>query len=54
VRGPEAFLEATRTKLVLDIASAPQLNPLVRKASADNPRISCTIGESLWRQRMGE
>jgi hypothetical protein len=54
VRGPEAFIEATRTKLVLDIASAPQLNPLVRKASAENPRISCYIGESLWRQRMGE
>jgi hypothetical protein len=54
VRGPEAFSEGTRTKLVLDIASAPQAIPLVRRASTENPRVSCYIGESLWRQRMGE
>ena len=54
VRGPEAFLEGTRTKLVLDIASAPQALPLVRRVSQENPRVSCYIGESLWRQRMGE
>jgi hypothetical protein len=58
VRGPEAFLEGTRTKLVLDIASAPQANPqanpFLRHASTENPRVSCYIGESLWRQRMGE
>jgi Protein of unknown function (DUF1194) len=54
VRGPEAFLEGTRTKLVLDIASAPEAIPLVRRVSSENPRVSCYIGESLWRQRMGE
>jgi hypothetical protein len=54
VRGPEAFLEGTRTKLVLDIASAPQPTPFLRHASTENPRVSCYIGESLWRQRMGE
>jgi hypothetical protein len=58
VRGPEAFSEGTRTKLVLDIASAPQaipqMNPFLRRASTENPRVSCYIGESLWRQRMGE
>ena len=54
VRGPEAFSEGTRTKLVLDIASAPAANPLVRRASTEKPRVSCYIGESLWRQRMGE
>jgi hypothetical protein len=58
VRGPEAFSEGTRTKLVLDIASAPeaiqQANPFLRRVSSENPRISCYIGESLWRQRMGE
>jgi hypothetical protein len=58
VRGPEAFLEGTRTKLVLDIAKAPetipQMNPFLRRASTENPRVSCYIGESLWRQRMGE
>jgi hypothetical protein len=54
VRGPEAFSEGTRTKLVLDIAAAPQATPLVRRASTEKPRVSCYIGESLWRQRMGE
>ena len=54
VRGPEAFAEGTRTKLVLDIASAPQAVPLLRHASTESPRISCFVGESLWRQRMGE
>ena len=58
VRGPEAFSEGTRTKLVLDIASAPEAipkaNPFLRRVSSENPRISCYIGESLWRQRMGE
>ncbi len=54
VRGPKAFLEGTRTKLVLDIASAPPPAPLVKRASTENPRVSCYIGESLWRQRMGE
>jgi hypothetical protein len=54
VRGTEAFLEGTRTKLVLDIASAPQTKPLVRHASTEKPRVSCYIGEMLWRQRMGE
>jgi uncharacterized protein DUF1194 len=58
VRGPEAFSEGTRTKLVLDIASAPEAvppaDPLLRRVSSENPRISCYIGESLWRQRMGE
>jgi hypothetical protein len=54
VRGPEAFTEATRTKLVLDIAGAPAPAPRVQKAAAEAPRVSCLIGESLWRQRMGE
>ncbi|MBV8850826.1 MAG: DUF1194 domain-containing protein [Methylobacteriaceae bacterium] len=58
VRGPEAFSEGTRTKLVLDIASAPQAvpqaNPFLRRVSSEKPRISCYVGESLWRQRMGE
>jgi hypothetical protein len=43
---------------VLDIASAPQAvpqaNPFLRHASTESPRISCFVGESLWRQRMGE
>ncbi len=37
VRGPEAFIEATRTKLVLDIASAPQLNPAGAQSVGGEP-----------------
>ena len=48
------FVDATRTKLVREIASRPAPRygfegpGLVRKAQAREPRISCTIGESLW------
>lgn len=46
------FREATRTKLVLEIAgrdTAPRVIP----AAADRPRISCTIGEHMWQERWG-
>jgi hypothetical protein len=48
----EQFKSATRTKLVLEIAgrTAP---PRVRRAAAEAPRISCTIGERMWRERWG-
>jgi hypothetical protein len=52
IRERDQFREATRTKLVLEIASreaAPRLIP----AAADKPRISCTIGERMWQQRWG-
>jgi hypothetical protein len=55
------FKEATRTKLVLEVAGhspAPpsQTNsPPARAApaSADAPRVSCLIGERLWQERWG-
>lgn len=46
------FVEATRTKLVLEIAGR-QPEAKVIPASADKPRISCTIGEKLWQERWG-
>ena len=52
IREREKFKEATRTKLVLEIASrTPEAR--VIPAAADNPRISCTIGERMWQQRWG-
>ena len=52
IRERVEFVKATRTKLVLEIASR---EPEVRiiPASADKPRISCTIGEKMWQDRWG-
>ena len=52
IREREKFIEATRTKLILEVAGR-ELSPRVMKASADKPRISCTIGEKLWQDRWG-
>jgi hypothetical protein len=46
------FIEATRTKLVLEIAGR-QPEPRVMPVSSQAPRISCTIGEHIWQQRGG-
>ena len=46
------FKEATRTKLVQEIAALPP-QPRVIPASASAPRVSCTIGEQIWQQRWG-
>ena len=44
------FSRAIRTKLVLEVAGVVQKpGPgLIRHASAEQPRISCTIGEKIW------
>jgi Protein of unknown function (DUF1194) len=52
IRERDQFREATRTKLVLEVADrAP--DRLALPAQARTPRISCTIGEQLWRERWG-
>jgi hypothetical protein len=52
IRDRAKFIEATRTKLVLEIAGR-EPEPRVLPASAEAPRISCTIGEKLWQDRWG-
>jgi len=52
IRAREQFKEATRTKLVLEIASRTPERTVV-PAQARAPRISCTIGEQMWRDRWG-
>jgi Protein of unknown function (DUF1194) len=52
IREREKFKEAIRTKLVLDIADRSNVARVV-PASAQNPRISCTIGEQMWQRRWG-
>lgn len=52
IRDRAEFIRATRTKLVLEIAGLTP-EPRVMRASADKPRIPCTIGERLWQERWG-
>jgi uncharacterized protein DUF1194 len=52
IREREKFIEATRTKLVLEIAGR-QPEAQVVPASSQAPRISCTIGEKMWQDRWG-
>jgi hypothetical protein len=52
IREREKFIEATRTKLVREIAGR-RPEPSVVPASSQAPRISCTIGEKMWQDRWG-
>jgi len=52
IRERDQFKEATRTKLVLEIAGRTP-SPRVIPAQSRAPRISCTIGEQMWQRRWG-
>jgi hypothetical protein len=54
IRDRSQFADATRTKLVREIAAVPAgAEDVVRKAQSSQPRISCLQGERQWRDRMG-
>ncbi|RXT51309.1 hypothetical protein B6S44_22165 [Bosea sp. Tri-44] len=56
IRERKQFVDATRTKLVREIAEMPASGPeaLVQKAQqAPASRLSCLQGERQWRDRMG-
>jgi len=52
IRERAQFKEATRTKLLLEVAGRWPRR-LVKPAAAQAPRISCAIGEQMWRDRWG-
>ena len=52
IKDREKFKEATRNKLVQEIAALPPA-PRVVPASSRAPRVSCLIGEQIWQQRWG-
>jgi hypothetical protein len=52
IRERSQFKDAVRTKLVLEIAGRTP-EPRIIPAQARTPRISCTIGEEMRRQRWG-
>ncbi len=52
VRTREKFIEAIRTKMVLEVAGRQPATRVV-PASVEKPRISCLIGEQMWQERWG-
>ena len=52
VRERGKFIEAIRTKLLLEIARHVPAAPII-PAAADKPRVSCTVGERMWQDRWG-
>lgn len=52
VKEREKFVEAIRTKLVLEVAGLEQPAKVMRASSAQ-PRVNCTVGERLWQERWG-
>lgn len=52
VRDRDKFIEAIRTKLVLEIAGRVP-DARVIPAAVKTPRVSCTIGERIWQERWG-
>jgi hypothetical protein len=52
IRERDQFREATRTKLVQEIAAREPPARII-PAAADKPRIPCTIGERMWQDRWG-
>src|SRR5262249_15150376 len=52
IHNRDQFKDAIRTKLVLEIAGRTPERAIV-PAQARPPRISCTIGEQMWRERWG-
>lgn len=55
IRSHDQFIEATRTKLVMEVALVPPsiLPATVQPAQQRAPRVSCTIGERMWQDRWG-
>ena len=47
------FIQTIKTKLIMEISDAP-LEParLIVPAQVRVPRVSCTVGEDMWRNRM--
>jgi len=52
IHNRDQFKEAIRTKLVLEVADRMPERRVV-PAQAKQPRISCTVGEQMWRERWG-
>lgn len=48
------FTQTVKTKLIMEISDAPaEPARLIMQAKVRTPRVNCTIGEDMWRNRMG-
>jgi hypothetical protein len=48
------FIQTIKTKLIMEISDAPsEPARLIMPAQVRMPRVSCTVGEDMWRNRMG-
>jgi hypothetical protein len=52
VRDRTQFKEAIRTKLIMEVAQLPPA-ARVERVQAKQLRVSCTVGEQMWRDRWG-
>jgi hypothetical protein len=52
IKDREKFKEAIRAKLLLEVAGRTPERPVIPVAEKA-PRVSCLIGESIWRERWG-
>jgi hypothetical protein len=52
IKDRDKFKEAIRTKLLLEVAGRMPERPVVPVA-AQEPRVSCMIGEQIWQDRWG-
>lgn len=57
IKDREHFVRATKTKLIMEIAyPLPPIGdgaPLIVPVQQRQPRVSCMVGENLWRDRWG-
>lgn len=60
IRERDQFTQATKSKLVQEIAWSPRIRIGIAPPHAEiisaqrrEPRVNCTVGESLWRERWG-
>ncbi len=56
IKDRDNFIRATRTKLVMEIADLPVIEEgaaVIIPTQQREPRVSCMVGENMWRDRWG-
>jgi hypothetical protein len=53
VRAREQFAQVIKTKIIREIADLGPLRSLIQPAQSEQTRSNCLVGETQWRERMG-